>query len=225
MFLSPGENDVLFIIGIQYFFQFHSAYGSRIDSEMAAPAKLNEFHPSTKYFILFLCHQNPDKKLEKWRKSYFIIPDLGSSQMTGTNVDNFILLCSVVTKRSMGERNVPVRKMKSWVGKYMIHDNNNKNFSVVNPGRDTNKSCGLHFFPLINPGMEPVVWSYNSPNIQLISDQEWITTTTNSNNNNHLHEKFVVHGDRSLVQGPTQDFQQVQSPGQGFQQPVVPVIY
>ena len=104
MFLSPGENDVLFIIGIQYFFQFHSAYGSRIDSEMAAPAKLNEFHPSTKYFILFLCHQNPEKKLEKWRKSYFIIPDLGSSQMTETNVDNFILLCSFVTKRSMGEK-------------------------------------------------------------------------------------------------------------------------
>ena len=123
---SPGENDVLFIIGIQYFFQFHSAYGSRIDFEMAAPAKLNEFQPSNKYFILFLCHQNPDKKLEKWRKSYFIIPDLGSSQMTGTNVDNFILLCSFVTKRSMGERILPVRKMKIWVGKYMIHDNNNK---------------------------------------------------------------------------------------------------
>lgn len=119
---SPGENDVLFIIGIQYFFQFHSAYGSRIDFEMAAPAKLNEFQPSNKYFILFLCHQNPDKKLEKWRKSYFIIPDLGSSQMTGTNVDNFILLCSFVTKRSMGERILPVRKMKIWVLSLKIYD-------------------------------------------------------------------------------------------------------
>ena len=101
---SSGENDVLFIIGIQYFFQFQSAYGSWIDSEMAAPPKLNEFHihPQNILFRSSVIRI----RARNWKNDvkYILldISDPGSSKMTGTNLDNFILLSNFVTKRWRG---------------------------------------------------------------------------------------------------------------------------
>ena len=73
-----------------------------------------------------------------------------------------------------------------------------------------------------------VVWNlwYDPTSHQIYSlNSNRNTMKTTTITNNHLHEKFIVNGDRSLFQGTAQDFQQVQSTGQWFQQPVVPVIY